>query len=205
MCPTRQFFLQLPCGIPLITSLHFPNSPSIPGFPVAWPCSHMQTLIFTLSVLLPLIPSLCLLLHLSLPLTLSTCSSHALLPATDIDYIQPGCTVDEGSTAEQHKFTGLRASLPAHRCVYNIHYILTTLLTSFIFNRRIWEWCQSSHLKMIGMQLSVVVEKSRWIPALLDQFWKVISILTASSSAFRLMIPVRNSSPPLTWCAFSQI
>lgn len=141
MCPTQQFLqtlvscLQLPCGILLIPSLHFPYSLSIPGFPVAIgrPCSHMQTLIFTL---LPLSLSLYLLLHLSclsvphtvsLCLTLSTCSSHALLSATDISFIQPGCSIDEGSTIEQHKSTGQRSNLPAHCHAYKIHYILTTL------------------------------------------------------------------------------
>lgn len=103
---------------------------SISSFPVAIgrpdTCSNVQILLFTLSVLLPLILSLSLygLLHrslafsmpltlslfpffrlpLSLSLALSTCSSHALLSAHAISSIQPGCSIDEGSIIEQYKF-----------------------------------------------------------------------------------------------------
>lgn len=94
MCPTQQFLqtlvscLQLPCGILLIPSLHFPYSLSIPGFPVAIgrPCSHMQTLIFTLSP--P--PSQSLSLSFAPPLLLERTSHCFSLPHTL--YMQLTCS-----------------------------------------------------------------------------------------------------------------
>ncbi len=135
---------------PLIPSLHFPCSlsPSQAFFCSYWlarhTLTHANSLLFTFSVLLPLILFFLLLssslLHLasfqhashcfSFPLFislshslfLSTCSSHALLSAPTISSIQPGCSIDEGSTIEQYKSACQRSNLWALPLVHSVHY-----------------------------------------------------------------------------------